>query len=122
MIHVCSVTISCYEIRMITESIYISTDAAEIVQTRLKEGSSGYEYYVHYEGCKFTYNITVNSEIFTRVLFSQNLAKFGIREVLRKENLCEMAKSLCHLLMSVNHAQVAYFKSQIGLNFFTKKS
>ena len=28
------------------------TDAAEIVQTRPKE-TSGYEYYVHYEGCKY---------------------------------------------------------------------
>ena len=32
--------------------MYLITDAAEIVQTRPKE-TSGYEYYVHYEGCKY---------------------------------------------------------------------
>ena len=41
---------------------------------------------------------TVNSEIFTRVLFSR---KFRENKIL--------AKSLCHLLMKVNHAIVAIF-------------
>ena len=52
---------------------------------------------------------TVNSEIFARILFSRNFAyaKF------RKKNPRKMVKSLCHLLVKVNHVIVANFTSQI---------
>ena len=48
---------------------------------------------------------TVNSEIFARVLFSQNIAyaKFRENKIL--------AKSLCRLLIYVNHALVANFSA-----------
>ena len=49
---------------------------------------------------------TVNSESFARVLFSQNLAYAKFRE---KKNPREKLKSLCRLLISVNHSLVANF-------------
>ena len=49
--------------------------------------------------------LTVNSEIFARVLFSQNIAYAKIRE-----NKI-LAKSLCRLLIYVNHALVANFSA-----------
>ena len=50
-------------------------------------------------------DLTVNSEIFARVLFLQNIAyaKFRENKIL--------AKSLCRLLIYVNHALVANFSA-----------
>ena len=50
--------------------------------------------------------ITVNSEIFARVLFLRNFAYAKFRE----ENLREMKKSFCRLMIWVNYTQVANFQ------------
>ena len=47
------------------------------------------------------------SEIFARVLFSQNFAYGKFRE---KKKPCEMPKSLCRLLIYVSQAQVVNSK------------
>ena len=52
------------------------------------------------------YGTIVNSEIFARVLFSRNFAfaKYRENKIPRK-----MAKPLCRLLISLNHALVTNF-------------
>ena len=67
---------------------------------------------------KCTFWRTVNSEIFARVLFSRIFAyaKFRENKILAKSS-GEMAKSLCHLLMKVNHVLVAnIYVANMSLN------
>ena len=65
--------------------------------------------------CMHNINPTVNSEIFARVLFSRNFAYAKFR---KNKTL---AKSLCQLLIYVNHALVETFiLTNILLQLFAK--
>ena len=72
------------------------------LHSHISNTGSEYQYMI------FLSQDTVNSKIFARVIFSQNF----------KIKLREIAKSLCHLLMKVNHVIVAIFLPQ-NMSFST---